>query len=140
MSQRQKSIFQIAFFTISTHGIMESWKQYCLACHDLFQAIALEPEADDSRRLIRLIFLWVSHEFSNSHWVFHSILKISMFFLDLSGLRAKIFGSTSLCCWKVSLWEAFRLTPRIAFLGDTGIPWNTYKPSLPTVGGEALQI
>ena len=112
------------FFTISTrHGIMESWNHgismfglrtwfvsgYCIGARSRWLKAF--------QKSFKLFFGFPFH--MGSHWVFHSMFFV--FFFRLSGLRAKIFGSTSPCCWKVSLWEAFRLTatppPRInAFL------------------------
>lgn len=105
----------------------------CLACeHDLFQAIALEPEADDSRRFKNLSsyslgfpFTWgLIRSFTAMFFVFFfsfvrpesEDLRIDIAVL----LESLIMGS----------FQAATPPPRInAFLvGDTKIPTNPHTP------------
>ena len=108
---KDKRLFSRSFFfTISTrHGIMESWNQYVWLANMICFRL-LHWSQKQMTQGVSKIFSSYSLGFPFT-WglirVFHSMFFV--FFFRLSGLRAKIFGSTSPCCWKVSLWEAFRL-------------------------------
>ena len=97
------------FFTISTrHGIMESWNQYVWLANMICFRLLHWSQKQMTQGVSKIFqaILWVSLSHGVSLGLSQHVFCI---FFRLSGLRAKIFGSTSPCCWKVSLWEAFRL-------------------------------